>query len=84
MAKKTFGTGDIVKTINLAKDNGITIFYSDGLATLELPKGYLYNGSTGLTLDVYGLMLFQAWYQISLDVKELVDNKDQWEKVSVK
>lgn len=80
MAKKTFGTGDIVKTMTLATDNGIKIYYSDGLATLELPKGYLYNGATGLTLDVSGLMVFQAWYQISLDLKELVENKEQWVK----
>ena len=78
MTSRTFGTRDIVKTMDLAKDNGIKIYYANGLATTELPKGYLYQGLTGLTLDVSGMPLFRAWYVISLDVKELVDNKEQW------
>lgn len=68
-----------LKALNLAMSNQIKISYSNGLAHLTLPSGYLYHGATGLTLDVAGLTRLEAWQEIYKDVQELVDNKSQWE-----
>lgn len=78
MTKRTFDTKQILATIALARDNEITIFCKNGLATLELPKGYLYAGSTGLTLDVSGMSVGQAWYELAQDLDELVANRTLW------
>lgn len=80
MAKKQFTMADVLATLDLARANGIRVSYSNGLATTTLPSGYLYNGATGLTLDVVGLTRIAAWAEIAKDVQELVDNKSNWEK----
>lgn len=71
---------DVLATLDLARANGIRVSYSNGLATTTLPSGYLYNGTTGLTLDVVGLTRIAAWAEIAKDVQELVDNKSSWTK----
>jgi hypothetical protein len=69
-----------LKAINLAMTNGIKISYKNGYADLTLPSGYLYNGATGLSLDVKGKTTLEAWQEIYVDVQELVANKEQWVK----
>ena len=79
-----------LKTMTLAAEHGIEIWWPKGASKMEtsysisLPDGFeLSDGTTGLSVDHNThISDYQNWKGILSDVQELVEQKSTWRKIA--